>query len=213
MTLSRYAQRFVDEAVANDPWLAAPFTRARGNICRALKIDREDPAAGYATAPFVCLDHGDTTWIAGAVGTTIFDEGHGISDTILWHPPTGRIQILGEAASANVLILPTSSDPELTVYADGFAFFRAWADRRAAYLVRRHQAQAAKHAIIPSEPMDGNLPGALAVGDLDKIHWRDTGATILKAGPGINAKQLQRAVFRSACIPRVVDADDFRRVA
>lgn len=210
--MSPWTERLIADATAKSPWLSTPYRRGRANICRALRIDPTDPTAGYATAPFVVIDHDGETWIAGAVGFTVFSHGE-IADLILWQPQTQRIRIFGEAANAAILITPFQTEPELTVFADGFAFFRAWADRRAAFYARRQAARETMHAIIPTEPADGNLPGALVVGNLDKIQWRDTGASTLLAGPGVDPKTLQRAVLRSARIPRVAAAPDYLRSA
>jgi hypothetical protein len=206
--MTPWTQRLIDDVTARSPWLAASRKRGRANICRALQIDHTDPIAGYATAPFVCVDHDDITWIAGAIGYTTFDEGTGISDIILWQPTTGVVRLFGEAANIAALITPATISAELTIFVDPRAFFRAWADRRAEFLTRRQIARETTHSIIPSEPLDGNLPGALAIGDIDAIHWLDTGASVLKAGPGVDAKKLQRGVFRSARLPRVVAADE-----
>jgi hypothetical protein len=51
--------------------------------------------------------------------------------------------------------------------------------------------------------MDSGIPGALAIGDLAKIDWRAVDASVLVAGPGIDAKALNKAIIRSARLPRV----------
>ncbi len=175
---------------AGRAWLQANWPANRATICRALKIDPNEPGATYATGPFAIMSEDGANWIAGAVGIwRAFKPGDwsvdDISDVILWNPRTGEVRLLGDEGA--VLIVPDRPEPRLTVYADGFAFFRAWADRRAETLAR----------------IDSDIPGALAIGDLKDINWRETGASVLVAGPGIDAKKLNSAVIRSARLPRV----------
>ncbi len=190
---------------AGRAWLQANWSANRATICRALKIDPAEPGATYATGPFAIMAEDGANWIAGAVGIwraldpkpwSVDD----ISDVILWNPRSNEVRLLDDIGSG--LVMPDHPEPRLTVYADGFAFFRAWADRRAEILARIRIAHEA-HLVTSGEPRDSAIPGALAIGDLKDIHWRDTGATVLVAGPGIDAKKLNRAVIRSAYLPRV----------
>lgn len=186
-------------------WLSSKWSANRASICRALKINPSEAGATYATAPFVVLRHDETNWIAGAIGiwgafkpsTWSVDQ---ILAVILWNPKTGELRLLNEDAPA--LVTPCSRELRMTVYADGFAFFRAWADQRAATLTRIRAANGARHATF-AEPTDSDIPGALAIGDLDKIDWRLIEAPVLVAGPGTDARKLNRAILRSARLPRV----------
>lgn len=198
-------------------WLHARYPRGRKNICEALRIDRADPAAAYATACFRCIETDDRNWIAGAVGAppclTVGDwQSSDITDVILWHPPTGDVRILGEAAKIDMIILPFGGSETLTVFAEPWAFFRAWADKRAAFLAQWQTAKAGRHALLPREPRDGNIPGAIVVGDVAKA-WREVDAPVVEAGPGVDAKTLKSAIFRAARLPRVVEASRYRRAA
>jgi hypothetical protein len=171
-------------------------------IYKALKIDPNAPHARYAVEPFRIVEH-QGVWIGGAVGFAprwTYDGWTPTGEVILWNPRTGVVQLLDD--DGPTLVKPADVSKRLTVYADGFAFFRAWADRRAA------QSEAICLAAMSNrntfaEPRDGGIPGALAIGDLNGIQWRETNASVLVAGPGIDAKQLNRAIIRSARLPRV----------
>lgn len=190
---------------AGRKWLSTNWSANRATICRALKIDPAEPGATYATGPFAIMAEDGANWIAGAVGIwraldplpwSVDD----ITEVILWNPRTGQVRFLDDVGPG--VVIPAKPEQRLTVYADGFAFFRAWADRRAEILARIRIAHEG-HRVTAVEPLDSAIPGALAIGDLAKIHWRDIGASVLVAGPGVDAKKLNRAVIRSAHLPRV----------
>jgi hypothetical protein len=177
--------------------------RKRLAIYRALKISTIEPTASYAIEPFTVLETGEGNWIAGAIGhhpSMCYGDWSPTGDVVLWNPRSGETKLRGVIGSA--LIAPFRAEPRLTIYAMGFAFFRAWADNRAA-LAERSNIAAANHRTTNWEPMDSGIPGALAIGDLTKLNWRDVDATVLVAGPGIDAKELNRAIIRSARLPRV----------
>jgi hypothetical protein len=172
-------------------------------VYRALKIDLREPSAAYATEPFTVLSIDEKNWIAGAVGHHAglrYGDWHPTGDVILWNPRTGETRLRGDIGPA--LIVPFHPEPRLPVYTDGFAFFRAWADNRAAIYTRQSIA-AEMHKTTNADPRDSGIPGALAIGDLNKIDWFNTGATVLAATPGLDPKALNRAVIRSARLPRV----------
>jgi hypothetical protein len=201
-------------------WWHAPHERGRARIYAALKIDPTEPTAPYACALFRALDLDDATWIASptagfpclAVDAVLRSAPEDIPDVILWSPRTGTLRIAGESANTPALITPHPAPETLTVYGDGYAFFRAWADARAEFFARWRSARAGT-SFIPTEPTDGGMPGALVIGDLDKIHWRHTGASVLVAGPGVPAAKLKTAVFRSARLPRVQASVELARAA
>lgn len=202
----------VDRILANrsepsgpgEAWLNANPNKAP--VCRALKIDPADPVAAYATLPFTLMrDTEDRMCIAGAVGAwRVFSPlqwtPEHVAAVVLWDPLSGALSLYGDTGTA--LVTPFRPEPRLTIYADGFAFFRAWADRRAATWTALASA-AQLHRTAHAEPADSDIPGALVIGDLNRIDWLSADATVLVAGPGIDAKQLNRAVIRSARLPRI----------
>lgn len=177
--------------------------RYRLAIWKALNIDPLDGYAAAAIAPFSVVRDDKGFWIAGAVGHQrglTYGAWHPTGDVILWNPRTGETRLKGETRPA--LVTPFRETPRLTVYADGFAFFRAWADERAA-LTERQAVAVAHHRAAIAEPADSAIPGALAIGDLKRLPFASLNATTLVAGPGIDARDLNRAVLRSANLPRV----------
>ena len=181
----------------------AQIWRKRLAIYRALKISPLEPTASYAIQPFTVLETGEGNWIAGAVGhhpSTRYGDWNPTGDVVLWNPRTGEMRLRGETGAA--LIAPFRAEPRLTIYATGFAFFRAWADNRAA-LAERIAHAITNHRATNAEPADSGIPGGLAIGDLSKLNWRDLDATVLVAGPGVDPKKLNSAIIRSARLPRV----------
>lgn len=205
--LQRERERETPARAWSESWSVAD----RPVICRHLRIDHADPLALYATFPFrIIRPDGERPWIAAATGCPrVFDarslsswEHFDIHDVILWNPRSGEVRVAGDPGASLVECADYDGGRHV-IYADGFAFFRAWADRRAMIGAGIMTARQSKHAIIPSEPADNGMPGTLVIGDLNKVHWRDLSATVLVAGPGIDPAALNRAVFRAARLPRV----------
>jgi len=207
--LSAYARDWLAHPAR--AWSATPYARGRASIWRALKIEPSDRFAGYATSAFRILNTAeDETWIAGVIGAPpCFDvkrllawDHTQIRDVVLWNPRTGALRMLGQPSLAPDLIAPDDSTARIMVYGEGFAFFRAWADKRATTAEAITAARLNRH-IVPVEPADSDIPGALAIGDINKLDWLGLQATVIVAGPGIDPQKLNRAIFRSARLPRV----------
>lgn len=194
-------------------WFHAPYMHGRSSIAAALKVDRADPLAAYATLPFRILNIDDQNWIAGAIGCPPAVSGKisvwchlDISDVVLWNPRTGALRVAGEPANAPCLIgvgTAGASQAEVVVYDSGYAFFRAWVERRANFLAGFLAARESRTSVIPTEPACGNVPGLLAIGKLDALPWFDVGAAVLKTDGGIDPGKLKSAIFRAARLPRV----------
>lgn len=192
-------------------WSLAPYELGRRTIMRALQIDPAEQFAGYATNAFRIISTAeDETWIAGAIGAPpSFDAKRllawshlEIRDIVLWNPRTNALRILGQPQHAHMLVTPDHLDTRVTVYGEGQSLFRAWADKRAQTAAAIISAKANAH-VIPVEPADSDLPGVLALGELHRLAWLDLNATVLVAGPGIDAAKLNKAIFRSARLPKV----------
>ena len=189
-------------------WEDANYSTGRASIVRLLGLD-DEPSAAYASAPFKTFVDGDgRSWIAGAVGcpphldtVRLGRWRHlDITDVILWDPRSGDTEIAGEHHSASGLLLPSNQDDCLTVFAEGGAFFRAWAERRA------RLGELAKHAPVAwvhpvAEASDSELPGALVIGSLDDIQWRGVTSPVVVAGPGTTPANLRVAALRAARLP------------
>lgn len=189
-----------------EAWMNARWDHQRKAIFRALRIAPDESCASYAITPFrIMRDDRGIACIGGAVGVwrSLAPKGwteDRITDVILWDPKGGTVSLVGSDDAA--IVMPYDCEPRITVYADGFAFFRAWADNRAATFERLRLAKQHR-SLTAAEPLDGGLPGILVVGELLKLPWHSLGASVLVAGPGINAKALNTAVIRSARLPRV----------
>ncbi len=187
-------------------WFGAPAKRNRKPILSALRIDPADPTAAFATFPFRVLTTSDGRhWIGAAVhppctvNPTPFSEID-ITDVILWNPKTGELQLLGD--DRPTIIGPDDPGDCLTVYGDGYAFFRAWAEARSEIAQRHMSARAGNWAHPIPTPADGAIPGALVIGDVAKAPI-PLDIPILEAGPGIDPAQLTKAIYRRANLPRV----------
>lgn len=206
----------LDKETPGKAWHAAWNPADRKVICRHLKIDPADPLAFFATFPFrVIRNEGERPWIAAAIGCRrIMDPASkehapgydwlhiDIDDVILWNPRSGEVKVAGDP-DRRLVECANYDDGRYTVFADPFSFFRAWADRRAEFGARVKAARASKHVLISTEAVDNCMPGALVIGDLDRVHWRDLDAAVLVAGPGVDPVKLNRAIFRTARLPRV----------
>lgn len=220
--LHRDAWRALSADLAKDTpgrrWDAAPYARGRASIARLLGCEGH-PGAGYITAAFrAWIDDDDRSWIAGAVGCPrCFDlealenwRHLDIEEVILWCPRTGEARLAGEHESTARLILPCEHDTSLTVWGDAGAFFRAWAAnrRRLAEMVQRKAMGEWAHPVI--ECPDGELPGALIVGDVGAVRWADVSASTIIAGPGVTKSELRAAALRAARLPNFTEGGDAR---
>lgn len=195
-----------------DIWHSTPYSHHRKAIFKALRVDPSDPSAGFACACFRVIADDGVTYIAGAVGCPPHSDlerfinwtPDDISNVILWNPRTNDTRILGEARSQTVLISPESREGMITVYQDAFAFFRAWCERRAEFIVRRQGVITNGWLHPMPEPRDSFIPGALVVGDLAKVkEWPRLSEATLIPGPGVSEDDLKKSVWRSAEIPTV----------
>jgi hypothetical protein len=195
-------------------WWMADSRRGRRSIYSALKIDAGHHGSFYACFPFRIIDHDDATWIAGAVGCPrVLSskwirswEPFDITDVILWNPRTNELRIMGEAARQSLTFVPerlARLEDQITLYGDGFSFFRAWADRRALFLEQFRLATERTTHVLPVEPSDGNVPGALQIGKLTRVSHELMTCLRIKVGPGLDPAAVKKAIFRAAHLPRV----------
>lgn len=188
-------------------WDAIPHALGRASIERLLGV-QDDPNRVYAGIAFrTWIDDDERSWIAGAIGACpVFDTDATmrwthleIRDVILWDPRTNEVRLVGEHHSQAMFVMPTYPEPRLKVWADGAAFFRAWARKRANKV---HVWRSSKGGHPAPEYPGADLPGALLVGDIRHARWPgDAGAATVVAGPGITAAELQWAAIRAANLP------------
>lgn len=188
-------------------WYDAGTETGRASIRRLLGQEGDD--GFYATAPFRTMQDDGETLIGAAVGCQPLLDARAfgawlhidIADVILWNPRTNKARLAGDHHSAPALITPWVPFDRLVVYADPLAFFRAWAAERAE-TIKRHRTWATSI----HEARDGGLPGALAIGRLDRMPWLSIHAPTLLSGPGVSKRDLSAAVLSAAHLPSVAEA-------
>lgn len=171
-------------------------------IAQALKVDRTEPDAWYALLPFRYLnDDGRhlilAAWPAPRVIDDIDLDWLNIEHVIAWEPRTGTVELLGDNAPR---LIGHFSDESETLYCDPRAFFTAWAAARARWLAlrRRHTALGAVEPDI--------MPGALAVGDIDRIAWPVYQMPARFRTVGADPRSVNRAIFNFVHLPLAVGA-------
>lgn len=206
----RYHRADLEAETAGKAWRDAGHEAGRSTIERLLGVEGSGWAR-YAAYPFrIVWTQEDEPWIGGAVGCEPLLDARAmmrwahidIRHVILWNPKTGKTRLYGDAQRAT-LILPEPLPDTLDVYTDTLAFFRAWARRRAHFAsVRR------AHGL--TEDRDGHLPGALAIGGIDRVRFPHHVAATLVAQPPLSRSALSNAVLRSANLPVVKEAGGAR---
>ena len=209
--LSAYLYAVDKDTPAKTWWDADPFHPA---IARALRIDRQAEGAIYALAPFrlarieekpVILVAHPTPRILGPV-----DPDHlGIEQVIAWDPVTGSVSFPGDTTPD---LFGAFTDAETgTLYADAQAFFVAWMRERAAHFVRWRETLTGQWA-HPATETD-LVPGKLIVGAPEKIRWRPASMPRDLACVGIDARQVNRLLLKSAALPMARNNNNLRVAA
>lgn len=180
-------------------------------IYRALRIDPADPVAFYATLPFrlARIDARPVLLIAHPCPLTlgpVDEDWLGIETVMAWNPVDGSVSVLGDDAPQIVGDASTGA-----IYGEAFAFARAWVEARAAFATLRRDALGKDWHVKPTE--SGQAPGALIVGDIDKIRWRMHDLPREIEAVGIDPARLNRAILRAANLPRARAANTMRIAA
>lgn len=180
-------------------WFHLPFNHP--NVAKALGIDGTEELANYALAPFrYAKVEGNPSilaaWPCPAMFEPIDQDWLGIEHVIAWNPKTDHVQIIGDTTPQ----LIGSFREDNTIYSSARAFFQSWAQKRAAYAMARVTAQSNKWAAHPVE-LD-EAPGCLIVGDPDAIRWNAYEMPQNLECVGIDARTINRAILRSANLPR-----------
>lgn len=170
-------------------------------IYRALKVDRADPVAAYAVAPFRLAKIENKHLILCAwPSLPMLSECRdwlGIDQVIAWNPTNNSAQILGDIAPQTVGAFPQADTG--TVFASPFAFFRALIEERAAFAAAYLASKSAHWQTAPTEKF---APGLLIVGDPDKVRWRPSDLPPVLECVGIDPGKVNKAIFKSARLPR-----------
>lgn len=197
--------RDIETDTPSKMWWHQPYDHPA--IARALRIDRTDPSALYALMPFRYAKIDGRHLILAAYPTPkVFecfdDDWLNIETVIAWEPVTNTARIMDEPGN---LIVGRVTETDSTIYADPRAFFTAWMRQRAWYYSARKEAGAKPFAAIPAEP--DLLPGALIVGDPDKIAWPIHSMPDRFTCVGIDPKTVNRAILKFAKLPMCAGLD------
>ena len=181
-------------------WNAQPLHPA---VYRVLKIDAKEPAATFAALPFrlARIDDQHAILVALPCPRTLgpVDPDWLAIETVLrWDPVADTVTVLGDPASDQLVGIAGD-----TIYGQPFAFFRAYAEARAQFAIRRRSIPGAWH-VKPQEP--DLTPGLLLVGDPDKVHWPLQRLSDDLAVIGADAKRINSAMLRQARVPRARQA-------
>jgi hypothetical protein len=182
-------------------------------VYRALKLDRAEEGATFAAGPFRLHRSDDGPRVLAAfpcprcLPPETDDDWLGIETVLSWDPRTGAVEVMGDA-EPNQLIGRAQAryaedDDTVHVYADAFAFFRAYAEDRARWVVAR-QMVGGDWRQKPSEP--DLTPGLLLIGEPEKVAWPRYTMPPNVICHGIDPKAVNRAMLRQARIPRAVAA-------
>ncbi|MDE2434713.1 MAG: hypothetical protein KGM49_00500 [Sphingomonadales bacterium] len=186
-------------------WWGASLDRAP--VFRALRIGPNDAGAVYAAAPFrVARDANDqwcvlAAWPSPALLGDPDPDWLGIETVLAWNPLANSVQILGDTMSQLVGAFERSDQG--TLFGQPFAFFRTWVEQRAAFATAW---QAARSAHFTTPPPEKDTPGMLIVGDAQKVLWRGHDLPETLNCVGIDAATVNKAIVRSANLPRAVSA-------
>lgn len=184
-------------------------------IARAMRIDPKDDGAQYALLPFhVMRDEDDRAFIGVAWpcprNFIPMDPNHlCIRYVLAWYPTTGEFRVMGDdnpQLFGNLdcpraqLMRSGDDEPPGNLYGDPLPFFQDWARRRARWLTQWREAKNKKWHVTPRE-LD-ECPGSLVVGDIDKVRWNAIDMPDAFACIGLDPKAVNRAILRSANLPR-----------
>lgn len=190
-------------------WNAPAGHRA---IYRALQIDPAEFGAFYATLPFrlARIEDKPVVLVAHPCPLTldpVDEDWLGIEAVLAWNPVDGAVSVLGDPTPQII-----GSTAHGALYGSAFAFFRHWVETRAAFAMHR-QLTAGKDWSSPPQEF-GTAPGALVVGDPEKVRWVPHALPRDLTVIGLDAMKINRALLRAANLPRAVEAQpNLRAVA
>ena len=182
--------------------------RSHPAIARALRVDPSDPASFYALFPFRLGKIDDEYRILVAYHPPEVLSGNwchlDINTVLSWDPKANTVSVLDDVQPQ--VIIGGDHEAELTVYGDPFLFFRALVEQRAAWHMRRMDANAGKW-VHPCPERPADLPGALIIGEIRDIRWPIHELPPVLNCVGCSRGAVTNSIFRSANIPDVVDAN------
>lgn len=192
-----YDKFLAKECLARTWFMAEPTHPA---IYRALKIDPADPAAWYAAAPFrlAKIDGAHVilaAWPAPRLLSNLPDDWAEIDTVLVWDPRTNAVSTPEDHQPH----LVGAWGPAARIFGSAFAFFRAWAEERAALFTT---FLAARKAHWLTDPSEVSTPGMLAVGELKLIRLPVHDMPRDLECVGLDPREVNAAIQRSAALPR-----------
>lgn len=179
-------------------------------IYRALNIDPAETGAPFASLAFRLHRDEHGARILWAYPTPMFygdapDDWLGIETVLAWYPHLNRVEVIGDIGPR---IIGPISEGTAIIFADPFAFFRAHAEARAQWFANMIEASEwrAFHEIDLT-------PGALVIGDIDKLHWPVRSMPVDIICHGIDPAKLNRTLLKQARIPRARASQNYEMKA
>ncbi len=180
-------------------------------VARALRIDASTTEAWFAMLPFRYFKQeaeGEPTRHLILAAHPAPDIGAmdwlDIETVLAWEPATGRYDVVGFDAPQ---LVGRITEMDNIAFGDPRAFFTAWAALRAQYLAARN-SQPGYDGPIPDL-----TPGALIVGDPDKIAWPIYTMPPRFTCTGIDPKRVNRAILKFAKLPMCAGLETMKAVA
>lgn len=183
-------------------WFYADIDR-RAPIYRALMIDPDEDGASYAVAPFrLARMDGEAVILAAWPCPPLFSDDDvfwlGIETVMVWNPVRKTVAVMGDVEPQIVGAFPQDGRAA-SLFGDPFAFFRAWAEQRAAFSVAYRTARSAHYTVAPTEV---DRPGCLLIGNPAKVRWASYQIPRDLECVGLDASVVNKAILRSANLPR-----------
>lgn len=170
-------------------------------LARALKVDPKSTGAAFALEPFRLWNDGERHLILAAhptprtLGPVDWDWLN-IRTVIAWEPRTDAAFVLGDPAPQAVGTFANAQN----LYGSARDFFTDWMRARAEFFVLWLKSRQGEWAHGATET--DLAPGKLAVGPIDHIRWSPSSMPTNITCIGIDPRALNRALIRSAGIPR-----------
>lgn len=178
-------------------------------VSRALGIDRAQDGGAFALMPFRLAKHNDAWTILAAyptprcIGPEIDEDWLNIEVIIAWNPATNHVEIIGDI-EPQIVGRPAgfySHEGTGTLFGQPRPFFQAWARDRARFSGYVAQHAGKQWSALPNEP--DLAPGALIVGDVNKIRWSAHALPKSIECVGCDADAINRAMLRGLQLPRL----------
>jgi hypothetical protein len=173
-------------------------------IFRALKMDRAEQGAVFASLPFrLDRSNGEPRILVAFPCPRILaphdnDDWLEIETVLSWDPRADTAEIADDPGPNLAGNIPPDTE-SLDIYNSPFAFFRALAEARARWFVAR-QMIAGDWRQKPREP--DLSPGLLLIGKPDQVRWPLHRMPADLTCHGVDAKALNRALLKQARVPR-----------